>query len=84
MLGFDSLRTIELQERLSRMSGMALSVTTLWNYPSIDAYAAFLLDAMRGPAAAQHLSPPSRTADPLDELSDDAIAAMLAKEIDMK
>jgi long-chain acyl-CoA synthetase len=77
-LGFDSLRTVELQERLSRMSGVALSVITLWNYPSIDAYASYLLDAMRGAAAA----PPPVAADPLDGYSEDEIAAMLARELD--
>ena len=47
-LGFASLHVVELQERLSRMSGVALSIVTLWIHPSIDAYAAFLLDAMTG------------------------------------
>ena len=75
-LGFDSLRAVELQERLSRMSGVALSITTLWNYTSIDAYAAFLLDAMAGSAP-----PLARPAHPLDDFSDDEIAGMLAQEL---
>ena len=78
-LGFDSLRAVELQERLSQMSGVALSITTLWNYTSIDAYAAFLLDAMQGSEPASH----SRGTDPLDGFSDDEIAAMLARELNM-
>ena len=78
-LGFDSLRAIELQERLSQMSGVALSITTLWNYTSIDAYAPFLLDAMQGPEPPQHSHEP----DPLDSFSDDEIAAMLARELNM-
>ena len=78
-LGFDSLRVIELQERLSRMSGLALSVTTLWNYPSVLAYADFLLGAMRGSQSA----PPSASEDDLDLLSDDEIATMLADELQL-
>ena len=76
-LGFDSLRAVELQERLSRMSGIALSITTLWNYPSIDAFAAYLMDTMSGPATMQ----PEKEADPLDELTHREIAAMLAREL---
>jgi aryl carrier-like protein len=74
-LGFDSLHAVELQERLSRMSGVALSITTLWNHPSIDDYAAFLLTAMQGSAGQD----PS---DPLDDIPDDEIAQLLARELD--
>ncbi|HLJ19182.1 MAG TPA: phosphopantetheine-binding protein, partial [Stellaceae bacterium] len=80
-LGFDSLRTVELQERLSRMSGVALSVITLWNYPSIDAYAAHLLDAMAGEAP---LPSQPVAADPLDSYSENEIAAMLARELEAR
>jgi long-chain acyl-CoA synthetase len=76
-LGFDSLRAVELQERLSRMSGVALSITTLWNYPSINAYAAYLMDTMAGPAAAQT----QEEADPLEDFTHHEIAAMLAREL---
>jgi acyl carrier protein len=77
-LGFDSLGAIELQERLSRMSGVALSITTLWNYTSIDAYATFLLDAMQGAVPVQRAS----AVDPLDDLTPAEIATMLAHELD--
>ena len=77
-LGFNSLRTVELQERLSRLSGVALSITTLWNYPSIDAYANFLLDAMQGGSA-----PAAAAGDSLDDLPDEEIAALLARELDL-
>jgi long-chain acyl-CoA synthetase len=78
-LGFDSLGAVELQERFSRMSGVALSITTLWNYTSIDAYATFLLDAMQGRASPRHL----KETDPLDNFTANEIAAMLAKELGM-
>lgn len=78
-LGFNSLRAIELQERLSQMSGVALSITTLWNYTSIEAYAPFLLDAMQGSEPQSYSNEP----DPLDSFSDEEIAEMLARELNM-
>ena len=78
-LGFDSLRAIELQERLSQMSGVALSITTLWNYTSIEAYAPFLLDAMQGSEPQSYSNEPV----PLDSFSDEEIAEMLARELNM-
>ena len=76
-LGFDSLRVIELQERLSRMAGMALSVITLWNHASVDAYAAFLLGAMQGVGAVGESQP----ADALDTLAEEELARLLAAEL---
>lgn len=93
-LGFDSLDAVELQERLSHMSGLALSIVTLWNYPSIDTYAAFLLDAMTwaetdaerpapgtGPPKALHGTIDIVPSDELDAISDEGIAALLANEL---
>jgi long-chain acyl-CoA synthetase len=41
-MGFDSLRAAELSLRLARLTGLPLSITLLWNYPSIDELAAAL------------------------------------------
>jgi long-chain acyl-CoA synthetase len=49
-MGFDSLRAAELHQRLVKLTGLPLSITVLWNYPSIDELAAALwarLDANR-------------------------------------
>jgi long-chain acyl-CoA synthetase len=49
-MGFDSLRAAELHQRLVKLTGLPLSITMLWNYPSIDELAAALwvrLDASR-------------------------------------
>jgi long-chain acyl-CoA synthetase len=88
-LGLDSLRVIELQERLSRLTGVALSITTLWNYPSVEAYAGFLRAAMTGggmlsiDATSRVVTPQGATQpDMLDELSDAEIARLLARELD--
>jgi long-chain acyl-CoA synthetase len=39
-MGFDSLRAAELHQRLVKLTGLPLSITVLWNYPSIDDLAA--------------------------------------------
>jgi long-chain acyl-CoA synthetase len=41
-MGFDSLRAAELSLRLVKLTGLPLSITVLWNYPSIDELAAAL------------------------------------------
>jgi long-chain acyl-CoA synthetase len=41
-MGFDSLRAAELQQRLVKLTGLQLSITLLWNYPSINELAATL------------------------------------------
>jgi long-chain acyl-CoA synthetase len=46
-MGFDSLRATELHQRLVKLTGLPLSITMLWNYPSIDALAAALLALMK-------------------------------------
>jgi acyl transferase domain-containing protein/acyl-CoA synthetase (AMP-forming)/AMP-acid ligase II/acyl carrier protein len=43
-MGFDSLRSAELQSRLSHLTGCELAITLLWNHPDIDALAPVLLD----------------------------------------
>ena len=50
-MGFDSLRAAELHERLVKLTGLPLSITLLWNYPSIDELAGALWTQMN---ARQH------------------------------
>jgi long-chain acyl-CoA synthetase len=45
-MGFDSLRAAELHHRLVKLTGLTLSITMLWNYPSIDELAAALWTQM--------------------------------------
>jgi long-chain acyl-CoA synthetase len=42
-MGFDSLRAVELHLRLVKRIGLPLSITVLWNYPTIDELAAALV-----------------------------------------
>jgi long-chain acyl-CoA synthetase len=45
-MGFDSLRATELHLRLVKLTGLPLSISVLWNYPSIDELAAAIWDEM--------------------------------------
>jgi long-chain acyl-CoA synthetase len=62
-MGFDSLRAAELHQRLVKLTGLPLSITTLWNYPSVDELAAALWTQMHAKPDDQLQSSmgPSRT-----------------------
>jgi long-chain acyl-CoA synthetase len=47
-MGFDSLRAAELHFRLAKLTGLPLSITTLWNYPNIDEFATALWAQLTG------------------------------------
>ena len=47
-LGLDSLTGLELRNRLERHSGLRLSATIVWNYPSVERLADFLYRHLRG------------------------------------
>lgn len=46
-LGFDSIRAAELQSRLKQLTGLTLSITLLWNHPTIGELAEVLLEKMQ-------------------------------------
>jgi long-chain acyl-CoA synthetase len=52
-MGFDSLRAAELHQRLVKLTGLPLSITTLWNYPNIDELAAALWAQMNATRVAR-------------------------------
>jgi acyl carrier protein len=64
-LGFDSLLSAELHLRLRKLTGLPLSITLLWNHPTVDECAAALsaqLDAVSAgrpepPAAGEPVLP---------------------------
>jgi hypothetical protein len=51
-MGFDSLRALELHLRLVKLTGLPLSISALWNHPSIDELAAALWARMNAKSEA--------------------------------
>jgi acyl transferase domain-containing protein/acyl carrier protein len=61
MLGFDSLMTLELRNRLEMDLGVTLSAAVLWNYPSVAQLAAHLAEPAV-PAAPPRVEAPGQAA----------------------
>jgi phthiocerol/phenolphthiocerol synthesis type-I polyketide synthase B len=84
-MGLDSLMAIELRNRLEALLGRSLSATLTWNYPTVEALAAFL----SGESVAAQAPVPQAAAAPADpdsldigleeifELSDEDVAREL-------
>jgi long-chain acyl-CoA synthetase len=79
-MGFDSLRAAELHLRLVKLTGLPLSITLLWNYPSIDRLAAALWARMQAPPGPT-ASDPAAAAQGLDGLLDE-VAGLSDPEVD--
>jgi acyl carrier protein len=93
-MGLDSLMSLELKKRIERAVGARLPSTLTFNYPTIDALAGFLLDAVV-PAPIEALdateadgstdadaegAPPTPAASG-DDLTEDELAALLAERL---
>ncbi len=74
--GMDSLMSVELKARLETAIGQTLPSTLTFNYPSVRALSAFLLDRL---APALPAAEPQPEAD--DDLSEDELAALLAESL---
>jgi acyl carrier protein len=83
-MGFDSLRAAELHLRLVRLTDLPLSISVLWNYPSIDDLAAALWAQLAGQpidAPAAEATPAARASKDYSELLAD-VAGLSDAEVD--
>ena len=91
--GLDSARAIELQMSLENLMGAGLSATMVWQYPDLDSLSGYLVDIVDAQTAgADPAAVPDRAAAPpaarpsaiqaIDDLSDDAIEALLRSQVD--
>lgn len=87
-MGFDSLLSVELRNRLEVSLGLTLPGTLIWSYPNIAALAAFLDEQLAAvdqpgpqPGAAPPVAPPAPDNE-LDELSEAELARLLATTIE--
>lgn len=80
-LGLDSVTAVELVESVGRALGRRVAGTALFDHPTLDRLAAFLLDTAPAPAVA---GPPRAgpTAADVAGLSDEEAAAALLRELD--
>jgi aryl carrier-like protein len=62
-LGLDSIMGLALRRRLERLTGTALSATTLWNHPTVAALTALLTERLAGPPDAAPPPPAAPTGD---------------------
>jgi long-chain acyl-CoA synthetase len=69
-MGFDSLRAAELHQRLVKLTGLPLSITVLWNYPSIDELASALLAHRDAGPENRRPTEPATPARPTKDLGD--------------
>jgi acyl carrier protein len=91
-MGLDSLMALELRNRLEVRTGLTLSATTTWNYPTVVVLAGHLAERMAVSleAAADAAPAPllataaadNNASEALDaELSQDELEALLAEEL---
>jgi acyl carrier protein len=78
-LGLDSLMAVDLHNALGREVDRALPETLLFDHPTLERLATYLLHDVLGMAPAP--APTSSERGELGELSDDQAAALLAQEL---
>jgi long-chain acyl-CoA synthetase len=79
-MGFDSIRAAELYHRLLKLTGLPLSITLLWNYPTIDELAAALW-GLWNESPRNGKEPTAASTCDLADLSRYEIAELLASEL---
>jgi acyl carrier protein len=77
-LGFDSLASLEIRNRLERTLGIRLSATLLWAHPTVESIAEVLAERL-GFALEEA---PEAAADECAVMASSDVAALLARELD--
>jgi acyl transferase domain-containing protein/aryl carrier-like protein len=89
-MGLDSLLALEFRNRLEARLGLSLSVTMLWNHPTLEALAVFLAEQMGLPledAAPEEPPPEARASEDaarqrIGEMSEAEAEALLLQELE--
>lgn len=89
-MGLDSLMAIELKNALDRAVGKKLSATTIFNYPTIESLATYLLNDVLAfeqarseeHGAEKNESPLDKTIQDIENLSDEEVEALLLQKLD--
>jgi hypothetical protein len=73
---------LELRRRLERETGLTLSTTLLWKHPTVRALASSVLSQLQLDVAPPVEAAPVTAHADLDALSNDDLAALLARELE--
>jgi len=85
-LGLDSVTAVEMVERVGQAVGQSIPGTLLFDYPTIEAISAFIVDDLLGDLDAAPVkastSPMATAAADVAKMSDDEVEAALLAELD--
>jgi len=85
-LGIDSVTAVEMVERVGTAVGQSIPGTLLFDYPTIEAISAFIVDELLGelgkPAVAASQAPMATAAADVAKMSEDEVEAALLAELD--
>jgi myxalamid-type polyketide synthase MxaE and MxaD len=80
-MGMDSIMTVQLRNRLERELGRKLPPTVAFEYPTVDALAAFLVGEMFPSASPPPAAPDEVKATEAEDLSEDELTVLLAERL---
>lgn len=81
-LGVDSKRAVELKEDLEQEFQCSLRTTLLFDYPTPDSLAGYIIETIFGTDAAVQTPPPTISADDEHPNNDGDIVALMARKLE--